>query len=236
MCVVAAPAVYPAEVLSTLKDGPIPVTPTERWTDAWTSALTTSAPNVYGIYARSIPLTKWLDPSVRDLLDNYPGDVGSGVMPAGFAACTVPGTYEPGLGDWVLLYVGKSSSDTPRIVQYFGTGSSFTREPGGHSFHLSLALFLGGTSDPRNSLTPRAQTLENVLRGSLGVTLEQRMRDMRLAYVQVVTPICVTPGGPHLACGCMTGCEQAMLRDRVVHQPPTAGWPTGARPLLNAAW
>ena len=120
MCVVSKPSSSPAEILSTLVDGHTVVEPTERWTSTWVPELTTTDRNVYGLYVRSIPMIKWLDLSVRDMVEHYPGEVGGGSMPRGLGAFTVPGTFEAGLGEWVLLYVGLSESSTARIIQYFG--------------------------------------------------------------------------------------------------------------------
>lgn len=234
MCVVSSPSSEPYEILSNLRDGTRSVKPTERWTDAWDRSMVTSNPNVYGLYARSIPMIKWLDRNVRDLIEEYPGEVGNGSMPAGFSHFSVPNTDEPGLGHWILLYVGVSDSNTPRIVQYFGNRRSFTREMGGQSLHLSLSLLFGGTCDPRNSTIPRGNSIENVLRGSMSRILEERMRDMRLAYVQVETPEC--QDSSHTTCGCMTACENAHLRSRDSNPAPAGGWPTGARPLMNSKW
>jgi hypothetical protein len=227
----------PAEVLGTLRDGDLEIHPTERWSSTWSVAATTINQNVYGLYARSIPLTKWLSPGIRDLLEHYPGDVGSGSMPAGLTAFTVPETEVEGLGSWVLLYVGVSQSRTARIQQYFGTGPTFTRGPGGQSLHLTLALFFGDTVDPRITVEPKAVTLEYVLRGSLSLTLEHRMREMRLAYVQVETPPCTCPPPRHsVDCRCLGCSEAVLLRDSAKPVPPTAGWPPGARPMINSRW
>jgi hypothetical protein len=236
MCVVSKPSSSPAEILSTLVDGHTVVEPTERWASTWRPELTTTDPNVYGLYVRSIPMIKWLDRSVRDMVENYPGEVGSGSMPQGLDAFTVPGTNEAGLGEWVLLYVGFSDSATARIIQYFGRTEHFTREMGGQSFHLGLSLLFGGTCDPRNSTTPRGKTIENVLRGSMSVILEERMRDMRFSYVQVTTPVCPGADRVHLTCGCNRSSENAHLKNRVSNSPPSSGWPTGARPLMNSEW
>jgi hypothetical protein len=174
-------------------------------------------------------------PAVRDPLSHYPGDVGHGSMPGGLNPFIVPGTDVQSLGSWVLLYVGVSDSKTARIVQYFGKTSAFTRGPGGQSFHLSLAMLFGGRVDPRVSTTPRADSIDYVLRGSLSLTLEARMRDMSLAYVQVHTPACFAVSG-HLSCSCNVGCEASLLRRRSDGAPPVSGWPPGARPLLNSTW
>jgi hypothetical protein len=245
MTVISTPGLQPARILSTLTDstpsgGKAPVIPTERWDGRWNPSLVTDLPNVYGLYVRSVPLSKWLDREVRDLLERYPGEVGTGTMPSGLKSCTIANTAGNSmLGDWVLLYVGISDSKTPRINQYFGRTPHFTREPGGQSLHLTLSLFFGGGSDPRDALDPRAATLENVLRGSLSVRMESRMRDMRLSYVQVVTPVC--SDGFHQACTCNAASEWALLRDPAKHSrwTPNGGWAAsfgGARPLFNAEW
>jgi hypothetical protein len=230
----------PAQVLASLKVGDERIEPTERWTTTWTMATgrLTANPNVYGIYAREIPLRKWLSFGVRDLLDHYPGDVGTGSMPAGFESFLVPDTHEKGLGSWLLVYVGLSVSEkTPRMQQYFGTGKTFTRTPGGQSLHLTLGLLFGGEVDPRVVVTPKARTLEDVLRGSLSVTLEDRMREMRFSYVQAETPSCSCTSKPHsVDCRCCDCSELSMIRDRVRGAPPQAGWPQGARPLINSIW
>ena len=245
MSVISTPGQQPARILSTLTDvrgsgAPISIEPRERWDGTWKPDLVTDRANVYGLYVRSVPLGKWLDREVRDLLERYPGEVGTGSMPTGLASCTIAGTADDStLGDWVLLYVGISDSKTPRINQYFGRTQQFTREPGGQSLHLTLSLFFGGGSDPRDTLEPKAATLENVLRGSLSVRLETRMRDMHLSYVQVVTPPC--SDASHQSCTCKEASEWALLRDpmRYAKWTPSGGWPAsygGARPLFNSEW
>jgi hypothetical protein len=181
MAVISTPLQHPAIILSTLQDLdmvglPKPVRPTERWDGKWSAGQVTSSTNVYGLYVRSIRLSKWLDREVRDLLERYPREVGRGTLESGpedgLAPFTVRGSGDDDpLGDWVLLYVGISDSKTPRIVQYFGTTNAFTREPGGQSLHLSLALFFGGGSDPRDSPEPPARSVEGLLRASLGLRL-----------------------------------------------------------------
>ena len=220
----------PAEILATLRNDGNQVIPTERWDGNWKPEYTTTEPNVYGLYARAIPLYKWLDSGVRDLLEHYPQDVGSGEMPGGLKGCSIEGTADPlapHLGNWVLLYVGESNSKTPRIVQYFGQTEHFTREPGGQSLHLSLALFFGGGSDPREA--EGAVTVEHVLRESLSLRLESRMRNMHLSYVQVETPGC-TDLGAHSNCYCKDG------EERVLRNLSGAVLSTEVRPLFNARW
>lgn len=240
MTVIQPESDHPAHVLSMLTCGGEPVAPTERWTEDWsveTGALTTNA-CVYGIYAREVPLIKWLNRGVRDLLDHYSGDVGAGTHPGGIAPFCVPDTSVQGLGRWVCIYVGQSeATSSPRITHYFGKTRSFTRGPGGQSFHLMLALFFGVPVDPRTTLTPRARTLIDVVRGSLSLSLEARMREMRFSYVQVETEACACSDRPCLdTCRCRGCSEAALLRRPGGGSAPDAGWPTGARPLMNSAW
>jgi hypothetical protein len=198
----------------------------------------TSSTNVYGLYVRSIRLSKWLDREVRDLLERYPKEVGRGTLESGpedgLGPFTVRGSGDGDpLGDWVLLYVGISESKTPRIVQYFGTTQSFTREPGGQSLHLSLALFFGGGSDPRDSPEPPARSVEGLLRASLGQRLEHRMRDMHLSYLQVETSACLD--AQHAACGCNVGAEALLMRNPPDWPKwrPATGWPSSSREAIE---
>lgn len=234
---IVTPETTAAEVLGSLRNGSQAVSPTERWDDQWAVELTTKQPNVYGLYARSVALTKWLSRGVRDLLDHYPGDVGGGSMPQGLAAFTVPDSEATGLGSWVLLYVGQSTEvKMSRIVQYFGTGTTFTRGPGGQSLHLTLGLLFGGEVDPRDALDPKASSLEYVLRGSLSLRLEARMREMKLSYVQVLTPpLKGTPSHHDAGCQCQTCSEQSVLKFKQA-DPGTLNEKTWARPLINSRW
>lgn len=231
---------HPAHILSTLVHDGAPITPTERWSDEWTfdtGALTTNE-CVYGIYAREVPVIKWLDRGIRDLLDHYAGDVGAGTLPGGIVPFCVPDTFVQGLGRWVCIYVGQSqATSSPRITNYFGRTKTFTRELGGQSFHLMLSLFFGVPVDPRVLLSPRAKTLVDVVRGSLSLSLEARMREMGFSYVQVETEGCTCPARPCTsACRCRACSEVALLRPPGSVTAPNAGWPPGARPLMNSAW
>ena len=156
-------------------------------------------------------------------------------MPAGLAAFEVPGTEVAGLGSWTLLYTGQSGVvRVPRVSNYF-TERGLTRKLGGQSLHMSLAALFAGAPDPRVSTTPKQPTVESVVLASLSIALEFRLRDMHLSVVQAETPACTCPGPHSVDCRCFGCSERALLRRNPVMQP-TAGWPVGARPLLNSVW
>lgn len=229
----------PAQVIASLRCSDAAVAPTERWAADWTPLgdHLTKEPCVYGIYGREIAVAKWMTSEVRELIERYPGDVGRGELP-GFEAFVVPDTNVTGLGRWVLLYVGESGLvGNPRVTNYFGQTGQLTREPGGQSFHLMLTLLFGLPVDPRVPLTPRARTVIDVVRGSLSLTLESRMRDMRISYVQARTPECACGVlvCDRTTCMCRKCSEWLLLGDRT-GPPPAEGWPGGARPLMNSRW
>lgn len=237
----------PARWLSTLGSyvGSPAATPTSRWVDVWKADATHLAYSrcVYGIYVREVPFRKWVSADVAALITGFPGDIGTGTMPAGWDSFCVPGTDAQGRGRWLLLYVGIGTSTTnSRITQYFGKGGSFTREPGGQSFHLDLAQLFGGPVDIRNRTTPTSQSIAGALRGALSMNLESRMREMHLSYAQVLCPNCVcTEKGRDPACplqdpvdaasGCIHTNEGRLLAPGAPYLPDDA-----ARPLMNARW
>lgn len=237
----------PARWISTLGGYrlPEPVTPTSRWTDAWTVASGQLAYErcVYGIYVREVQFKKWVAPDVASLVTGFPGDIGTGTFPGGWDAFCVPGTEAQGRGRWLLLYIGISvSTSNPRIIQYFGKRPSFTREPGGQSFHLDLAQLIGGPVDIRNRTSPPSKSIAGALRGALSMNLETRMREMDLSYAQVTCPTCVCTQKGRLAlcaspiddaspAGCIHDNELRLMSPIVGSEQ--AG---RARPLMNARW
>lgn len=209
-----------SRALALLTDqGGSPVAPTERWGDGWRDPDSlTKNPCVYAIYGREIAVTKWLNDRVRDMVERFPGDVGSGSMPGGMDPFTVPNTTISGLGPWVMLYAGESGSvKKPRVTNYFGVGGDLTRELGGQSFHLMLALLFGLPADPRVRLEPPQSTIIDVVRGSVSLSLERRLREMHLGVVQVETDT-------------HREAERELLQ--LTDEKP---W-EGARPLMNAEW
>lgn len=236
----------PARWISTLGAYtlPEPATPTARWAAGWTVQTGHLAYErcVYGIYVREVQFKKWVASDVAALITGFPGDIGTGTFPGGWDAFCVPGTEERGRGRWLLLYIGISvSTDNPRISQYFGKTQSFTREPGGQSFHLDLAQLFGGPVDIRNRTVPPSKTIAGALRGALSLNLEARMREMDLSYVQVTCPGCVcsqkgrvlacTPApGPEVPAGCIHDNESRLMAH------PEAVVLGGALPLMNARW
>lgn len=236
---VVAETLNPAQVLSTLRSGDVAVEPTERWGPGWNplGEHLTREPCVYGIYGREVAVSKWMTPEVRELIERYPGDVGRGGLP-GFEAFVVPNTDVKGLGSWILLYVGESGRvASARVNNYFGQSAHLTRELGGQSFHLMLTLLFGVPVDPRVTLNPKAPTVIDVVRGSLSLTLEARMREMRFGYVQARTPDCTCepPACDRSRCICRKCSERHLIGART-GIAPLAGWPSGARPLLNSRW
>lgn len=236
----------PARWISTLGAYtlPEPAMPTARWAAGWTVQTGHLAYErcVYGIYVREVQFKKWAAPDVAALITGFPGDIGTGMFPGGWDAFCVPGTDEQGRGRWLLLYIGISvSTANPRISQYFGERQTFTREPGGQSFHLDLAQLFGGPVDIRNRTVPPRRTIAGALRGALSLNLEARMREMDLSYVQVTCPSCVcsqkgrvptcTPSvGPGVPANCIHENEERLM----VH--PDGVVLGGALPLMNARW
>lgn len=140
-------------------------------------------------------------------------------MPGGMEPFCVPDTDREGAGPWVMLYAGESdNAKKPRVTNYFGVQEHLTRTPGGQSFHLMLALLFGLPVDPRVKTDPPAKSVVDVIRGSLSVSLEARLREMRVGVVQVETE------EPRKA-------ERSLLKlvDEDSRLP-------GARPLLNSEW
>lgn len=237
----------PARWISTLGGYTLlaPATPTARWTPSWTVATGQLAYErcVYGIYVREVQFRKWVAPDVAALVSGFPGDIGTGTFPGDWDAFCVPDTDVQGRGRWLLLYIGISvSTENPRIVQYFGKTQTFTREPGGQSFHLDLGQLFGGPVDIRNRTAPPSKSIAGALRGALSMNLESRMREMDLSYAQVTCPGCICTQKGRLA-GCTPPVDAASpagcIHDneqRLIH-PYAAGAPDwGARPLMNSRW
>lgn len=208
------------EVLSTLRFKGQEVEPTERWGGHWRDdgRLTTN-PCVYAIYGREIAVSKWLNDRLREMIERYPGDVGGGSMPGGMDPFIVPDTHVEGLGPWVMVYAGESgNAQKPRVENYFGVSEHLSRNIGGQSFHLMLALLFGLPVDPRVRTDPPERTLVDVIRGSLSVSLEARLREMRIGVVQVETPD-------------RQAGEQSLIR--LVDEESRL---QGARPFMNSEW
>ncbi len=229
----------PAEVLATLRHGDAVVNPTRRYDQAhlpW-SVQRNDPPElrtmslgaqVYGLYGKSEPVQRWIDPSVRDLISLYPHTLGDGGIPLGWQTFTVPPADETE-DPWVLLYAGLSKArgedNSPRIQDYLGTGQGFS-SAFGQSLQAELALLFGGTIDSRYGASdPAARAINRRITKVLSSRLTERFTEMEFSYV------CVECDQPLIGPN-----EQALIASRhVLPMAPTGRqWPEGARPLVNA--
>jgi hypothetical protein len=208
------------------------VQPTERYGPNWNRKISeTTDPNVYGLYARETPLRRCLSEDVRHIIYRNQVQVGNGTMPYGLDGCRIKNTRDQEnerLGDWIFLYAGLSRARMPRITQYFSTKHTFTRQPGGQSLHLSLALLFKQEGVPKRG--GKSQTVEDVLREDLSIQLENAFRRVHLAFVQVKTFDHLDIKGP-TTCACKR-CSEIEILSGLRNGKSTSL----VRPLLNARW
>lgn len=189
----------------------------------------TTEPCVYGLYAREAPAMKWMNPSIRAVLRDYPADLGTGELERlvhPLDAFRVPNTWIERLGHWILLYVGESGRigprTAPRVEQYFGA-TDYTAAAG-QSLKMTLALLFGIPLDLREPSGTSPQSIGGRALDGMATRMQHRFSDMHLSYVQVLTTA-------------HTQNQNALIDYRSTPMAPTGRpWPAGARPLLNASF